>query len=265
MERNLEPRSIGRPIPERARPTFAISSGISGLATESPLSIELNGVHVGTLICTLESVEELVIGWSYGHGFLETKADIDKVRMHRGRASVMLRRSLPGGHDWREQLNAGFDAGIVRAPDFQRSTPPRRDEFILEARYVIALAAELFQRFSSQPDDSDLRHVGASDGSTIMVGARDIGRHNAFDKLVGWSLLSGNSLANLVVAIEGEIGVATAHKAIRAGARMLLSDDKPTAQAVKLAQGAGITLIGHVLQAQRTIYTHPWRVDRTAT
>ncbi|MGH2549417.1 MAG: formate dehydrogenase accessory sulfurtransferase FdhD, partial [Thermomicrobiales bacterium] len=141
---------------------------------------------------------------------------------------------------------------------------PARDEFILEARFLIALAAELFQRFNSQPGDGDLRHVGASDGRTIMVETRDIGRHNAFDKLVGWSVLSENSPASLVVAVEGEIGVATAHKAIRAGVRILLSDGKPTAQAVRLAQGAGLTLIGEVLQPQRTIFTHPWRVDRTA-
>lgn len=262
MERNLEPHSIGRPVPERARPSFAISNGVARLATESPLSIEVNGIHVGTLICTLESVEELVIGWCYGHGFLESKADIDRVRIHKGRASIMLRRSLPGGHDWREQLNAGFDAGIVRAPDFQRTSISARDDFILEARYLMALAAELVQRFDSKPGDEDLRHVGASDGHTIMVGARDIGRHNAFDKLVGWSVLSGTSLRSLVVAVEGGIGVATAHKAIRAGVRMLLSDGKPTAQAVKLAQGAGMTLIGEALDPQRTIFTHPWRVDR---
>lgn len=263
MERSLEPQSIGRPVPERAKPTFAISNGISGLATESPLAIEINGIHVGTLVCTPESVEELVIGWSFGHGFLESKADIDRVRLHRGRASVMLRRSLPGGHNWREQLNAGFDAGIVRSAGSPSATPPPRDEFVLEARYVMALAAELFQRFALQPGDADLRHAGASDGSAIMVGARDIGRHNAFDKLVGWSVLSGTSLADLLVAVNGGIGASTVHKAIRAGARMLVSDGKPTAQAVKLAQGGGITLIGRAIDAGRTIYTHPWRVDRT--
>jgi FdhD protein len=263
MERNLEPRSIGRPIPDRTKPTFSISSGISGLAVESSLAIELNGIHVGTLVCTPESIEELVIGWSFGHGFLESKSDIDRIRLYRGRASVMLRRSLPGGHDWREQLSAGFDAGIVRTPDAYGATPPPRDDFILDARFVIALAAEMFQRFDTQPGDADLRHVGASDGSAIMVGVRDIGRHNAFDKLVGWSVLSGTPLATLIVAINGSIGASMVHKAIRAGARLLVSDGKPTAQAVKLAQGGGVTLIGHINDASRTIYTHPWRVDRS--
>lgn len=263
MERNLEPRSIGRPVPERAKPTFAISSGISGLAAESPLAIEINGIHVGTLVCTPESIEELVIGWSFGHGFLESRSDIDRVRLHRGRASVMLRRSLPGGHNWREQLNAGFDAGIVRAPDAPSTSPPLRDELVLDARYVMALTAELFQRFESQPGDSDLRHVGASDGSSVMVGTRDIGRHNAFDKLIGWSVLSGTPLSDLIVAIDGGIGASIVHKAIRAGAHILVSDGTPTAQAVKLAQGGGITLIGHANDSRRTIYTHPWRVDRS--
>jgi FdhD protein len=264
MERNLEPQSIGRPVPERNKPTFEISKGISGLAVESPLAIEINGIHVGTLICTPESIEELVIGWSFGHGFLESKSDIDRVRLYRGRASVMLRRSLPGGHDWREQLNAGFDACVVRAPDTYAATPPPRDDFVLDARYIMALAAELFQRFNADPGDADLRHVGASDGRAIMVGVRDIGRHNAFDKLVGWSVLSGSPLADLIVAINGGIGASTVHKAIRAGARILLSDGKPTVQAVKLAQSGGITLIGHAIDSRRTIYTHPWRIDRTA-
>jgi FdhD protein len=265
MDRHVEPRAIGRPMPDRNKPLFAISNGISGLAVETPLAVEINGVPVGTLICTQESLEELVIGWSYGHGFLETRSDIDRFRVQHNRASLMLRRSLPGGHAWREQLNAGFDGGsVVRPPSPTGATPPPRDEFVLDARFVLALAAELFQRFSSQPGDAELHHVAASDGRAVMVGARDISRHNAFDKLVGWSLLSGTPLAELVVAIDGEIGASTAHKAIRAGARLLICTGKPTAQAVRLAQSAGLTLIGRALGDDRTIFTHPWRIDRSA-
>lgn len=265
MDRHIEPRAIGRPMPDRNKSLFAISNGISGLSVETPLAIEINGVPVGTLVCTHESLEELVVGWSYSHGFLESRADVDRFRVQSNRASLMLRRSLPGGHDWRELLNAGFDGGsVVRAPSPTGATPPPRDEFVLDARFVLALAAELFQRFTTQPDDRGLRHVGASDGQAVMVGARDISRHNAFDKLVGWSLLSETPLRDLIILVDGEISAATAYKAIRGGARVLIGIDKPTAQAVRLAQSAGLTLIGRAMETDRTIFTHPWRIDRAA-
>jgi FdhD protein len=57
----------------------------------------------------------------------------------------------------------------------------------------------------------------------------------------------------------------TVYRAARAGVRILASNGAPTAQAVKVAQGAGLTLISEVESAQRTIYSHPWRIERGRT
>jgi FdhD protein len=234
------------------------------LAVESPIEIEINGVPVATLICTPESLDELVTGWCFGQGYIDGPDDISRLTVRGGRAVVMLRRCLPGGHNWREQLTSGFDASLIRYPEVMHATPPARDGYVLDARTVLALSAELFQRFGAAPQDRNLYHAGATDGATVLTTVHDIGRHNTLDKLVGWSVLSRHDLSPFVVATTGRVCAATVYRAVRAGVRILVSNGAPTAQAVRMAQGAGMAVIGHVEGPERTIFSHPWRIDRAA-
>jgi formate dehydrogenase accessory protein FdhD len=177
---------------------------------------------------------------------------------------VLLKRSLPGGHNWREQLASGFDASLIRYPVAARTTPPPRDGFVLDARSVLALSAELFERFEATTGADRRAHAGATDGATVITTTHDISRHNTLDKLIGWSILTSYDLSTFVVAMRGRVCASTVFRAVRAGVRLLVSDDIPTAQAVKLAQGAGMTIIGDVESSRRTIFSHPWRIDRGA-
>lgn len=261
-----QPQPIGRPVRNAGRPVEPLlrtSSGVSGLAVETPVAIEINGVPTATLICSPESLDELIAGWCFGQGYIDSRDDISRLTVRGGRAVVMLTRSLPGGHSWRMQLASGFDASHIRYPGAASVTPPPRDDFVLDARSVLALIAELFERFSADQRDSSLYHAGATDGATVLTSVHDIGRHNTFDKLVGWSILAGCDLSPFVVAMTGRMCAATVYRAVRSGVRILASNGAPTAQAVKVAQGAGLTLIAEVEGPQRTIYSHPWRIDRT--
>ncbi len=263
----IDPRPIGRPlqpVPRTVEPLLRNSSGISELPVETPIEIEINGVPVATLICSPESLDELVAGWCFAQGYIDGLADISRLTVRGGRAVVLLRRSLPGGHDWRDQLTSGFDASRIRCPGAARTTPPPRDDFVLDACSVLALTAELFERFEATPGHDHGAHAGATDGATVITTAHDLSRHNTLDKLIGWSILSQHDLGAYVVAMRGRVCASTVFRAVRAGVRLLVSDDIPTAQAVKLAQGGGMTIIGDVESHRRTIFSHPWRIDRGA-
>jgi formate dehydrogenase accessory protein FdhD len=47
---------------------------------ESPVWLELNGVPVVTWMCTPDALDELVVGWLFGEGYIETPADIVRMR-----------------------------------------------------------------------------------------------------------------------------------------------------------------------------------------
>jgi len=265
MKRAVHPVAlpIGRRHLELSEPGFHISTGISGLPVESPLEIDVNGVPCAILLCTPDALEELVVGWCFGQSYIESIADLASVRFKGSRASIMLNRSLPGGHDWREQLAAGFDASLVRSPIARLSTPPQRDDVIVPASQLIAMIDEIFDRFRQSDAPLGNHFTGLHDlGSDARMSFHDFSRHNATDKMIGWGVLTKLALDRAVLVLSGRVSSDLVYKAMRAGIKIVATRALPSAQAVRLAQGAGIAIVARALDAERTIYTHPWRIDR---
>jgi FdhD protein len=254
---------IGRRATLKSPPAFHISTGTSGLPVESPVEIEINGVPRATLLCTPEAIEELAVGWSFSHGFIDAISDLATVKIKGGRVSIMLNRSLPGGHDWSGQLTAGFDAGLVRSPVLRALTPPERDQFVVPGSMILRTTDNLFEQFRDAKAANGSHFCGLHDyGNAAAMFFSDFSRHNAVDKLIGWAVLTKLTLAQSVMVLSGRISGDIVYKAMRGGIKIIVTRALPSAQAIRLAQGGGITLIGRALDSERTIYTHPWRIDR---
>ena len=88
-----------------------------------------------------------------------------------------------------------------------------------------------------------------------------MGRHNAFDKLVGESLLEGGlPLTDRVVILSGRASFELVQKALRAGVTILAAIGAPSSLAVNLAQASGLTLVGFLRENHCNIYANPQRL-----
>jgi FdhD protein len=76
--------------------------------------------------------------------------------------------------------------------------------------------------------------------------ASDIGRHNAVDKVVGKSLLTGEDFSDKILFTTGRISSDIVVKCLRIGIPMIVSKNSPLHTAITLARKYNLCLIGYL-------------------
>jgi len=102
--------------------------------------------------------------------------------------------------------------------------------------------------------------VFTPEGEVVVV-AEDVGRHNALDKAVGWCALRDIPLEDKILVLSGRISYEMALKAVRVGIPVLVSLSAPTSLGLRIAEKAGLTVVGFSDGERFNVYTHLGRIQ----
>ncbi len=233
------------------------------LAVEEPLEIRVGGEPVAVTMRTPGHDEELAIGFLRSEGIAavaaqptaDLAANTIEVEVEGGVDLEPLRRNFYTTSSCGVCGKGALEAVAVEAPRVESG-------LTLPAAVVSELPDRLRDAQPTFAATGGLHATGlfAPDGAVLCV-REDVGRHNAFDKVVGRAFLDGLlPLSDQVVCVSGRLSFELVQKAAVAGVPLVAAVGAPSTLAVELARDRGITLCGFVRDGRLNVYSEPWRV-----
>jgi FdhD protein len=150
---------------------------------------------------------------------------------------------------------------VVENNTFGLSEVPNRMR--LDARGFSQLMQEMLsqQAIFAETGGAHAAAIFSADGRIHAV-AEDLGRHNALDKVIGATLLSGDDFVRKGALLSSRLSLEMITKAVRAGLEIIAAVSAPTSLAIEVAERFGVTLCGFVRGQRATVFTHPHRINQ---
>jgi FdhD protein len=248
------------------------------VAVEAPLEFLLHHpslgpepLSFGTTMRTPGDDENLAAGLLYGEGIVNQRADIEAIESSTRRPNVVhvrLHSAVQIVPNTPSRLfSAGSSCGVCGTTGLDAIIARTAATHVAAGGQVpLSLLLRLPKRMRAEQskfgDTGGVHACGLFDFSGNLLSVfEDVGRHNAFDKLVGMSLMSGNlPLERRIVVLSGRASFELVQKAIRAGAPIVAAIGAPSSLAVNLATVSGLTLAGFLRESHCNLYSHPERL-----
>ena len=134
---------------------------------------------------------------------------------------------------------------------------------VIDAATLCALPATLRSAQAAFATTGGVHATGLFEPDGSLVDLReDVGRHNAFDKLVGSRFLDGGpeALAGKVALLSGRASFELLQKALRARIPIVAAIGAPSSLAVEIAERFNITLAGFVRGGGFNVYAGRERI-----
>lgn len=265
------------PPPFRTIQTLSLRKGeASGLSDtrvlpeETPVAIVYNGSTQAVMMATPADLEDFAIGFALADHAVTNSGQIRELEIvpqetglearlwldeERSEAVAARRRRMAG------PVGCGL-CGIDSLSEALHPIAPLAGDDVQIAAKDLERALDALRSHQPLHDQTHAVHaVGLFDDSgAIHLAREDIGRHNAFDKLVGAMARAGLSGSIHGIALTSRISVDLVQKCAVARVPLLASVSAPTALAVQFAAAAGITLATLGRGGRIDIFTHMNRI-----
>jgi len=231
------------------------------IITEKSLLLTLNDKPLLDFMCTPIDIENLVTGFLFTEGLIQTIDEIISIEMcdNLDQVNIWINHAIDNSLHW---VRTSGCTGGYSSLELERdeSIQPVLEEEIstITPENVCSLIDQLLHSQSIYLNTGGIHTSAISNGATILYSAEDIGRHNTIDKLAGMMLR--NSLnPPIFVITTGRVSSEMVKKMIKMRVSVCISRTSPTALSIEHAENSGITLIGYARRDSFIVYSHPER------
>ncbi|MEV0591833.1 formate dehydrogenase accessory sulfurtransferase FdhD [Nonomuraea cavernae] len=275
----------GRPGPTRPVRILELSGAGSrerrdDLATEEPLEIRLTapGGARKTVAITMRTPGhdfELAAGFLHGEGLVEpggiaaigycVDEDLPPEARH-NTVTVRLHGPIPDLPALDRHFLTSSACGVCGSASLDalrdRCRPLPRGGVELAPDVLYGLPESLRKAQGVFGKTGGLHAAGLFTAEGELVAIReDVGRHNALDKLVGWSALNEVlPLDRHVLMVSGRASYEIMQKALAAGVSVVCAVSAPSSLAVDVARDFGMTLVGFLRGERCNVYAGQERI-----
>ncbi|HEU0152399.1 MAG TPA: formate dehydrogenase accessory sulfurtransferase FdhD [Arenimonas sp.] len=235
---------------------------IESLAEETPVALLYNGHPHAVMMATPSDLEDFAIGFSLSEGIVDVPADVRVVDIVHGADGISLQMHVPQrafdalpGRD--RSLVGRTGCGLCGSETLAQAIRPvpRVEGLPVAGDRLRDLFLALQARQPLNALTGAVHAAGVVDAYGQLHVREDVGRHNAIDKAIGAVLRRGARPRELLVTSRASYEVV--HKAATVGIGLVAAISAPTALAVRLAQLAGLTLVGFARDERHTLYAGP--------
>jgi FdhD protein len=282
MADNLSPShplfGLGYAKPARRREFVRLEgddrrNGSADVAEEVPVAIAYNNRPHVVMMATPADYEDFAIGFTLTEEIVDSADEIESVTVIPYNQGVEIQMVIPQaaaerlaerGRQLVGRTGCGL-CGVQTVTDALR--PPRsvrppirpiepaalwRAEAALEGRQALNLATAAVHAAAWATADGELSVV-----------REDVGRHNALDKVIGALRRAGIDPGNGFIVMTSRASYELVQKASVVGVPLLAAVSRPSGLAIRLAEAAGITLVGLLRGRSANVYTHQEHLSDT--
>lgn len=237
--------------PQEYRPDGTRRAVTRAWVPEAPVALEFNGLSYAVMMASPVELEDFATGFALCEGLAASAAEISDIAIAEVAEGWIVRAHLSGlgVEKLTERVRtrvAESSCGLCGIDNLKEVARPLPG---VAAHAAIAPAA-IFAALAALPDRQPLtRQTGAAHAAAWVSpqGAidclrEDVGRHNAFDKLIGAMARADRPLSPGFVLSSARCSYEIVEKAVRGGATTLVTVSLPTSLAVERARAAGLSL-----------------------
>jgi FdhD protein len=256
--------------PRPALTTVSVEGGrvTSGraIAQEVAVAIELDGVGFAVMMATPYDLEDFVVGLLLAEGEIAGTGDLSSIdvaaldigmivrvdRLHPDPVAVM-ERMRPRTTDSACGLcgRDSLDRALMPLPQVTAQSHANA-----AALFAAAAALRDHQPLNRATGAVHAAALAAPDGTILLV-REDVGRHNAFDKLIGAMARGRIGWDGGFALLSSRCSFELVDKAVRADCPLLATISAPTSLALERAAAAGLTLATLVRSDTMTLQLCP--------